>query len=59
MSKKKYAVYKNIDPESDHYCEVFYSLAADKQQVGEIHGGNECVLITDNFELVMNLIKTK
>lgn len=56
--KKKYAVYKNINKESDGYQSVWSSFCPEGEKVGNIHGSNECVLITDDFEIATNLINT-
>lgn len=58
MAKKKmmFAVYKNVNKDSNYFGSMYYSAASGGQKVGDKIGDNECVLLSSDIEQINMLI---
>jgi len=54
--KKQYAVYKYIDKSSHYFGAMYYTTASEGLKVGDTIGTVECVLISDDEELIHKII---
>jgi len=58
MAKKKtmFAVYKQINKESNYFGSMFYSIASGGVKVGDTTGDVECVLLSSDIEQINQII---
>jgi hypothetical protein len=56
QKKPLYAVYKCTEKTSPNYLSLYYSRSYDGLKVGYSNGTNECVLISDDLDLIHGVV---